>query len=99
MKNAAIEVSTEVKALVEKCAKEVCTLVEAKNEQFNQDLNAFTGMKVLKELGVEIPEELKPKVRQALKKLGNSSALRQAITGKKETTSAGESLAAELAEL
>lgn len=99
MKNVAIEVSTEVKALVEAAAKDVCKLADAKLDQFNQDMNAFTGMLVLKKLGVEVPEELKPKVRQALKKLGNSSALRQAIAETKKTATAGEAIAAELAGL
>jgi hypothetical protein len=99
MKNAIIEVSTEVKALVESCAKEICDKVEAKHEQFNQDLNAWTGFLVLKRLGVEVPEEIRPKVRQALKKLGNSSALRQAITAKKEKEIAAEEIVDALKDL
>lgn len=100
MKNAAINVSTEVKAKVEAAAKLVCTKAQAKLTEFNQDLNAFTGIVVLKELGVTIPDDKKALVLQALKKLGNSSALRQAISEKKTgTADAGEELAAELANL
>lgn len=100
MKNAAINVSTEVKAAVEAAAKKVCTLASAKPTEFNQDLNAFTGIVVLKELGVSIPDDKKAQVLQALKKLGNSSALRQAISeSKKAGATAGEELAAELAGL
>lgn len=99
MKNAAINVSTDIKALVERCAKSVVEIADCKLDQFNQDLNAFTGMKVLAELGIEVPDAKKPLVRQALKKLGNSSALRQAISESKKAATAGEELADELANL
>lgn len=100
MKNAAINVSTEVKAQVEAAAKKVCGLASAKLTEFNQDLNAFTGIVVLKELGVSIPDDKKALVLQALKKLGNSSALRQAIAETKTGgQSAAEAIASELAGL
>lgn len=100
MKNAAINVSTEVKAKVEAAAKKVCGLAQAKLTEFNQDLNALTGIVVLKELGVTIPDDKKVLVMQALKKLGNSSALRQAISEtKKAGGDAGEAMADELMNL
>jgi len=78
-----INVSTEIKALVEAQAKHVCGVLKIKVTDFNQDANAITAARVLKDLGVEFPSDgngrIDPKVMQVLKKMGNASALRQAI--------------------
>ena len=96
---ALISVSTEVSAMVEKAAKLVCTKAGVENDKFNQDLNAFAGLVVLQDLGIEIPVDVKDKVRQALKKLGNASALRQAISGERKTAEKSSELMDALAEL
>lgn len=96
-----ITVSTEVKAIVEKHAKAVCAAIRQqkdekgnllnagfKDEQFNQDLNAYAVARSLKEIGVKWDDKIAGKVLEVLKKGGNASALRQAITetAKKQDT-------------
>jgi len=92
-----INVSTEIKARVEAEAKVVCARLKIKVQDFNQEANAITAARVLKGMGVSFPEDaenpgrIAPDVMMVLKKMGNASALRQAIdpnTAKKTTAAA-----------
>ena len=96
-----INVSTEVKALVEAEAKAVVTALGIKVTDFNQDANAITAMRVLVGMGVKFPADkdgrIDEKVQQVFKKMGNASALRQAIdpsTTKKSSAASDLSAAA-----
>ena len=94
-----VTVSTEVKALVEKTAKEVCDIAKVKYQAFNQDLNAYTALRVYKAIdGMDnVDDAGKVKLRlQAAKKLGNASALRQAITGETTKNAVADSIVSEL---
>ena len=88
-----INVSTEVKALVESEAKAVCVATKLKNDQFNQEMNAITAFRCLKKSEVVITEQQTQRVLQILHKCGNASALRQAIS----TEAKKQGLAVEIA--
>lgn len=91
----AIKVSTEVKASFEAEAKKVVGLLKAKNEQFNQEMNAITTFRCLRAAGVEIADDVKNQVLEILHKGGNASANRQAISG---TVKGGTTLATDVAD-
>lgn len=90
-----LNVSTEIKAIVEKNAKLVCDKTQTKHDAFNQDLNAYAIARSLKEIGIDWAEEFNGKVLEVLKKGGNASALRQAISGvnKKQDVASNEIVA------
>lgn len=94
-----LNVSTDVKALVERHAKLICEKANVKLDAFNQDLNAYAVARSLKEIGVSWDEKLSTKVLQVLKKGGNASALRQAISETKKKTEASTEIVAELLDM
>lgn len=93
-----VNVSTEVKAIVERHAKLICEKAAVKLDSFNQDLNAYAVARSLKEIGVtwEDSKAMNEKVLQVLKKGGNASALRQAISETKKKTEASTEIVDEL---
>lgn len=96
MSKSTITVSTEVKAMVENEAKAVCNTSKVALDDFNQDLNAITAYRCLLKSGATMPGE-PDKFLQILKKMGNASALRQAITAVEEKkTAVANAIAADL---
>lgn len=95
-----MQVSTEVRALVEAEAKAVCIATKLRNDQFNQEMNAITAFRALKKIGglkMELDKPTLDKVLQVLHKCSNASALRQAIsTEAKKASSVANDIAAEL---
>lgn len=85
MANYELTVSTGMKALVEEKAKAICKTLGVENEKFNQDMNAYAIRSALVAVGVKIPDDKAREVLHILKKGGNASALRQAITATTKT--------------
>ena len=76
-----MQVTNEVKALVEAKAVLVCKIAKVANDKFNQELNAYAIKAALVAVGVKFPEDKAAldKAMQVIYKGGNTSALRQAI--------------------
>jgi hypothetical protein len=91
-----LNVSTEVKAIVHAEAKAICATAKVRNDQFNQDLNAYCAFRSLAKVGVQVPDALIPKVLEVLKISGNASALRQAISEEKKKTDIASEISREL---
>jgi len=93
-----IKVSDKVRVICEETAKELCKERGMKLEGFNQDLNAVCAARVLVKLGVPAEKVRNQSVLEALKVMGNTSALRQKISGAK-TAAGTEAVVLDLANL
>jgi len=88
-------VSKSVRAKVEETAKSLCEERDVKYSDFNQNMNALSTYRCLKDAGCDFTkvgskEKIVEVVLGILKVAGNASALKQAIAGEKKSATSVE---------